>query len=255
LIDRNRHLYVRPAISAAIQDYEVKAAAGLLYQLAQHTTVSGVVSKKEMERLYDYHMARNGSVARAIYDEIMHWAVDGKCPYCEHRPVGSLDHFLPKSKYVSFAVSPSNLFGACNECNHIKGSRAPTSSTDLLLHPYFEDISASEWLVATVVESQPCAVTFSAVAPPAFSQTLKARLEHQFGLFNLSKLYTAQAAVEISEIRADMRLHFAEGGAVAVRRELNRQWVSRREHRVNSWRAALYKALSQSDWYCQGGFG
>lgn len=255
LIDRARILGVAPAIVAAVSDYENRASRGGLWEIPQHDNVAGTVTKTEMERLYDYHFARSKGVARHIYDSIMHWAVDGKCPYCEHRPVASLDHFLPKTKYVSFAVSPSNLFGSCNECNHLKSDLAPSSAEELFFHPYFEDITQDEWLAAKVVEATPCAVVFSPRPPGAWPKLKRDRLAAQFEFFRLRELYTAQAAVELSEIRAALRSHHAEGGAVAVNRELDMQYNSRRAHRINSWRTALYKSLSESAWYCDGGFG
>ena len=42
--------------------------------------------------------------------------------------------------------------------------------------------------------------------------------------------------------------------AFAVAAHLERQCRSRRQGNLNSWRAALYDALAESDWYCDGGF-
>ena len=51
-----------------------------------------------------------------------------------------------------------------------------------------------------------------------------------------------------------LRQDFDNGGAAAVRVELEYQWESRQANRVNSWQTATYEALAESDWFCDGGF-
>ena len=145
------------------------------------------------------------------------------------------------------AVTPDNLVGSCGECNKKKDDFRPAVAADTFLHPYFENISGQRWLMAEVVETQPCAVVFFASPPQVWPVELGGRLQRQFTLLELAKLYGSQAGREISDIRAGLSSHFDAEGELAVRRELTHQWNSRLQNQLNSWKTALYEALKDSD--------
>lgn len=50
------------------------------------------------------------------------------------------------------------------------------------------------------------------------------------------------------------RRRAAREGIQGVREHLHREGESRTQAHVNSWQAAMYRALAASDWYCGGGF-
>lgn len=251
---RRRLMHVRPQIEAASADYEIRAEARELHLVATSDTVGGSVTSAEMATLYDRRMARKNGPGRSIYDEIRMLPEGDRCPFCDQRNVSTLDHILPKGHYPALAVTPLNLVGACMECNKLKLDVCPDEAEEAFLHPYFDDISGDEWLIANVVQQRPCAVVFDVDPPAGRSHTLTARLRYQFELLKLAELYSREAAREISNIRYNLQKHFDAGGRDAVRQELRRQWQSRRAHRLNSWQTATYKALSESAWFCDGGF-
>ncbi len=250
---RRALIAIRPDIEAAAADYVVKADNAELYRIPQVDPI-GTVPGTEMVRTYDGRMAQKGQPGRPIYDRLKLLPDNDRCPFCDLRNVSTLDHFLPKQDYPIFAVTPVNLVGCCADCNKLKHAAIPMNANNTVLHPYFDDVTTQKWLAAVAVERAPAAVTFHVVEVDEWDVTLNARVVYQFELLRLAELYSRQAAHEIANIRANLCRHFEEGGAAAVRSELQWQWESRRRHQLNSWQTATYEALAKSDWFCGGGF-
>ena len=250
---RGRLTAIRPNIEAAANDYVKKAKTGNLHLIQQMETIDGV-SGQELVKTYDSRMAKKGQPGRLIYDQIKLLPDGDRCPFCDHRNVSTLDHFLPKQRYPIFAVAPINLVGACRECNTAKSNVTPISEDDTLLHSYFDKVNEQQWLFARVARRIPAALIFYVSAVAGWSDILNARIAHQFDLLGLAALYASQAAREITDIRQNLQQHFDNGEAAAVRAELRRQRKSRQANRVNSWQTATYQALAESDWFCDKGF-
>jgi hypothetical protein len=175
-----------------------------LHTLPNSDGVGGCVTTLEMVRLYDWRFARKGSPGRAIYDAI--FSAANRCPLCGHGTVSTLDHHLPKTQYPALAVTPLNLVPACSDCNKNKINFVPVSSADETLHPYFDDVEDDTWLVAKVIEVAPAALRFRVQAPAYWSAILAERVRRHFRMLNLSHLYGAQSATEISNIRHYLRV-------------------------------------------------
>jgi hypothetical protein len=251
---RRRLTSVGPTIAAAAVNYEAMAEAKTLNLVAASESVAGVVTKAEMVQVYDQRMAGKGGPGRAIYDRIKLLPDGDRCPFCDQRNISTLDHILPKTRYPCLAVMPLNLVGACMECNKAKSSLEPQNPEQVVLHPYFDDITASQWLVADVVQQTPCAIVFDIVRPPNWDNVTEARAKAQFGILGLPYLYSSEAGRELANIRHNLRAHFDAGGAAAVQHELMRQWRSRRANRLNSWQTAMYETIANDTWFCNGGF-
>ena len=251
---RQRLASVEPLIAAAETDYKAKAGAHILNLIQKSTSVGGIVTKAEMTAVYDQRMAGKEGPGRGIYDQIKLLPKGDRCPFCDQRNVSTLDHVLPKKLYPSLAVTPLNLVGACMECNKIKLSTAPTNASDVILHPYFDNISTNRWLIAKVVQTQPCAIIFDVERHATWDDTTYARARRQFSMLELATLYSSEAARELTNIRYNLDLHFKAGGAVAVQQELNRQLQSRKAARLNSWQTAMYDAVANDPWFYCGGF-
>lgn len=253
---KDRFTAVRQTIIDASADFDERAAAAELHLVAQSANVNGQISRGEMVALYDGRFAGKKGPGRSIYSALQLLPENGRCPYCDHRDVSTLDHVLPKTLFPSLAVTPSNLVGSCKDCNKAKLTAAPTNASDAVLHPYFDDISSENWLRAQVVEQLVCAVLFRVEAQAQWPKVLNERLHNQFCTLGLARLYSQQAAREMSGIRRNLIRVYEAGanGATAVKRELKHQWESRHEDSPNSWQTALYDALHRSAWFCDGGF-
>jgi len=251
---RRRLISVEPDIAAASADYKLHAMNRTLNLIGASDSVGGIVTKDEMVNVYDRRMAAKKSPGRPIYDKIKLLPKGDRCPFCDQRNVSTLDHILPKGLYPTLAVTPLNLVGACMECNKAKLSIAPKNSDEVVLHPYFDDISGEQWLVARVVRQSPCAIIFDIKPPTSWDNLTETRARKQFILLKLSYLYSSEAARELANIRHNLDSHLEAGGPAAVRSELMRQWRSRRENRLNSWQTAMYEAIAHDSWFCNGGF-
>jgi hypothetical protein len=151
-------------------------------------------------------------------------------------------------------VAPLNLVPACSDCNKSKLAGIPANANEETLHPYFDDIDGDRWLVAEVVHTCPAALRFSVEGPIHWSPTLEARVDWHFQLLGLGRLYSAEAADELLNIRHQLRSLHASGGAALVQIELQERAESCQEARRNGWRTATYEAFANSDWFCDGGF-
>lgn len=256
---RNRDLKLRleeisPTIAEEAENYSNRAEQAQLHLVEQSDGVDGTVSTKEMETVYTARMVGQNAPGRHIYNAIKLLPEHGICPFCDHRPVSTLDHILPKTLYPALAVTPINLVGSCSDCNKIKLALAPDTAEEVILHPYFDDIEGMRWLTAEVVEGPVAAITFSPQAIPIWSDELNARIRHQFEILGLGPLYSSQGARVISgQSRLLEKIHVSRGRE-GVRENLVMQMESREADRLNSWHSAAYRAMSESEWFCDVGF-
>lgn len=233
--------------------YEGQGSVGALYQLPTSDSVGGQVTTAEMKWMYETKMARDGQPGRPFYDLIRASAPNGICPTCAQRTVSTLDHYLPKSAYPDFAITPLNLFPSCADCNKIKLTHQANTPGDQTLHPYFDDVEDAIWLVANVIQTVPPAAMF-AVAPPHHWPLIKQqRVTTHFNILGLAALYGANAAQELTQIASRLSRIADTAGPDGVREHLQEEAVSRRVPAKNSWQAALYSALAQSEWFWTGG--
>lgn len=226
-------------------------------QIALHTlernSVFFEVDGKVLEDLYTDKMARTTGPARAIYEQIRSAPPLGTCPLCNHMPVKTLDHHLPKSLYPALSVAPTNLVPACSDCNKRKMDTYPTCSERQAINPYFDDIDDSTWLYANVNTST-AVVSFSCDPPSHWSTVKSSRVKEHFRLLELGKLYSAQAACELSDIREYLRCIQNRAGAVEVKLHLEELAASCSRRGLNTWKTAMYTALSRCQWFYEGGY-
>ncbi|MFN3549178.1 MAG: HNH endonuclease [Mesorhizobium sp.] len=248
---------IRTQIEQAEVQFDTLAIANQMHLIGESSSVTGlagVVAGKEMEELYDSHMARQKSRGRNTYDKIMMAAVHGQCPFCGHLPVSTLDHSLPKARHPALAVTPINLIPCCKDCNHNKGTAGPVSAETQFLHAYYDDVTGDRWLYAQIVQGSPPGAIFRIDAPAVWGPTTSARAQRHFKKLKLAKLYASQAGRALQNIRKALGAIYDAAGQAAVREDLLKRSESIAEVSINSWESALFEAASQSDWYCEGGF-
>jgi len=249
---KNRFTQVKPHIVKAAADYEVAATAGTLYTLKEEQDVAGIVTQQEMVKLYDQWMVNSRSKGRRIYDKLK--GVIGPCPLCGHLPIETLDHHLPKDLFPALTVTPTNLVPSCSDCNKAKRTVRPRTADEQTFHPYFDDFGTERWLYAKVLEGVPPSLLFFVQAPASWAPLQTARAQHHFRTYKLARLYGSQAGTELGSIRYLLMQEFLRTGAEGVRVHLTEQAVSRERYNRNSWQTAMYRALSESPWFCSEGF-
>lgn len=243
----------KETIATAAQTYDSRGALGELHLIAGSDTVDEV-SAAEMEKLYKQTFVKSKRT-RPIYASLKKACRNDICPLCGQRTVHQLDHYLPVSQHPVMAVTPINLVPACSECNKLKLAHDPVSAEEQTLHPYFDDLTNVRWLFAKVEQTQPVSIVFRATPVEDLSPVLKSRITWHFNMFHLGELYASHAAEELSNIRYGLNL-VATGANAAneLTAHLQREAQSRSAIHRNSWQTAMYEALAQSDWFCDGGF-
>ncbi len=245
---------VEPNVTTAAINFDAAAAVAMLHQLHPQIDVGGIVTKEEMSKVYTQRMAKKGAPGRPCYDSLLASPAYGRCPLCGQGAVSTLDHHLPKDQFPSLAVVPINLVPACANCNKLKTNAIPHTQEEQTLHPYFDDVEGEQWLFAELIQAAPPAIRFF-VRPPDEWDAIKAnRTKHHFQAFKLWALYTSYAAEELTNIRYSLEHLFPLSGPVGIKAHLQNQQETYRAAHLNSWQTAMYGALEQSDWFCEGGF-
>lgn len=245
-------------------NYNVTATRGLLYTLpqtihsrGQNPIVAGTsLSKSELSSLYSSYMVPKTKPARKlIYDQLIVTANE-RCPFCGGiGRVRSLDHYLPKANFPEFSVFPANLVPACKECNEDKSNTVAQNIGDQVLHPYFDQPHFFEvqWVHGEICEGDVVICNYHASAPEDWSLTDQQRVVRHFQDYKLAERYRLQAAEEISSI-INLRSRSLSKLSHEDFRDYLRDSANDENLFINHWRRVLYRALSDSEWFCSENF-
>ncbi|MBL4901860.1 MAG: hypothetical protein JKY62_04355, partial [Desulfocapsa sp.] len=194
--------------------------------------------------------------ARRIYDTLKFGAPLNICPFCGFGHVGTLDHYLPKSKYPYLSVLPLNLVPSCLDCNKGKGTDSPDKPGQQCIHPYFDHdlITTEQWLFAEVQETTPASIRYFVRPPEDWEQINKERVVTHFSDFHLSSRFATQATFELATFKELLLYDFNINGMVGVKRELEKRATVALGLHKNAWDTAMFQALADNDWYCERGF-
>ncbi|GAA0683326.1 HNH endonuclease [Marinobacterium maritimum] len=230
--------------------YRLYGYLSILYMIENHDEFPTCkIMNKEIIDLYENHIVRGRG--RNIYDELKSLPDIDLCPFCNNRPVATLDHYLPKSNYTTYAIIPNNLVGCCEACNTVKGNQFSNKADEQLFHPYYDDFDAVRWLYATVKEGDAPSINFFVKINDSLYVDLEKRVIKNFEVFNLNKLYCILSAQELSGIVGQLKRINERN---KIKRLLWDRYDSERQNDMNHWKTALYEALYKNDWYCSGGY-
>jgi 5-methylcytosine-specific restriction endonuclease McrA len=242
-------------ISVIVQESDLledKIQKNTVFTILRNPNVSALIEKKDMVWLYENALSKKGRPARAIYDKIKNSAPDGICPLCSLRYVDTLDHYLPKTLYPVFSVTPINLIPACTPCNIGKKIKFPLSDVDQTLHPYYDNVNNINWISAKVLQSNPVSVTFYASPPPEWDPVLQKKVIHHFESYNLNDVFSANGNRrlygDLSFLKKQSNINTA-----ALKKHLMESHESNLSLGVNSVEAVLFKTLHDDDWFCTTG--
>lgn len=202
------------------------------------------VSAKEMKEVYDEKFAKTGSIGRTYYDLIMAQASRRICPICGVRTISTLDHYLPKAKVPTLAITPCNLIPACRDCNMDKRTDMELNPSKAPVHLYFDKIPKGIWL-HTRVENN-LEITFYASCPEEWDDGLRHRIERHLDIYNLHTLYSSHAATEIEDNKQLWRKLLENAGDKALLESMQEFRESAERNDMNSWKAALYRGLEKN---------
>jgi hypothetical protein len=240
-------------IETSSANYDNQAIVNNLNSIPMSNNINNIITVDEMKKVYDHKLVRKGQPARIYYEKLRLSAKNNICPLCNQRTVTTLDHVLPKTFYPTFAVTPFNLIPSCADCNKIKDRYKPEKPEEEIIHPYYDDISNQQYLFALVEKTTPASINFYIKQSNPIN-IIEQRLKKHFSLFALNELYASNAAEELSNISFRLSKLYSTGGIQCVIEYLKDEFESRYENNKNSWQTAMYEALYQNIWFCDGGF-
>ena len=230
----------------------------LLHTIQEHKFIKSIdnlttVDSNEMKKLYEQDFVSSKdklSDTRKIYEELRDSTSYQLCSYCSINKVKTLDHYLPKSKYPMYAITPANLVPSCRDCNTEKDTLSFTNLTELFIHPYFEDVSGFKWLKAEVVDNQwPINFKFTVIMNASNPLTINTRIDYQFGILKIFPDYADKANRFFRGNLTNIWTLFVAGGKDSVKKFFSATEVSFRNSELNSWEACMYNALLNSSWF------
>ena len=239
-------------IENAENDFDIRFPLNTIHEIVRNKVVNTPVGKKEMKTVYDYRMLKKEKPRKKYYDKILFSAPYGICPLCSVREVDTLDHYLPKSKYPIYAVTPINLIPSCFKCNKGKSIDYPNNSEEQTLNPYYDDIENVEWINAEVIQTSPISFRYFVNFPIIWTQVLKDRVLNHFESYHINDLFSSHANQEFRGLKKQLEALFNNNPTLLVS-HLNESYNSRIELGINSWQALMYKALLNNVWFCSGG--
>ncbi|MFE3576858.1 HNH endonuclease [Lysinibacillus sp. NPDC059133] len=247
-VNSNLSLY-----ESAEKSYERKGSTGNLHTIQSHSDINGQITKNQMMFLYN-KMVKKENPSRDFYDILL--ASSRKCPFCGYGKSTTLDHFLPKSSFPIYAVTPINLVPCCKDCNTTK--LAKTTDEELLfLHPYFDNVDDSRWLYCEIgIYPETVGFRFKVVKPSNWDKEKFDRMQYHFETFNLNDLFMNFATEEFSDnlfYLKDLHNSCLQNGAtfteaaLVIKDDLNSKYISCQYNLVNHWKTAMYDSLRSSD--------
>lgn len=251
---------VSSEISRASIDYNELAQRSELYLVPPNncpkdTIVLSDLTKKELISLYSSYMVPSTKPAREVYDKLKQAAPNGKCPFCGFGHAETLDHYLPKSAFPLLSIAPQNLVPACRTCNTEKLTGIASSLGEQCLHPYYDGshFISDRWLHATVRKTSPATLDFFINTPSHWLPEWTSRVESHFRDFKLSARYKIESSEELATVREQIRLN-PSWQKEDIRQHLLQLVQVNENTYLNSWKTATYHALSENDWYLEGGY-
>jgi len=99
-----------------------------------------------------YSSPADGSAQKAVLTTMRRLHGLNYCPACgEPGKPNTLDHYLPKTLYPHFCVTPLNLFPMCDACQELKDVKTGDAANPrFFIHPYYDVFVANQVIELTI---------------------------------------------------------------------------------------------------------
>ena len=199
------------------------------------------IEAKDISDIYTKKFAAEKGPGRKYYNAIKEQAERNICPICGIRMVKTLDHYLPKSKFPTLSVTPSNLIPSCRDCNMEKLDDVSCDPENTPVHLYFDDVPNEAWLQVTVGDN--LEILYYISCPAGLDKGLCKRLEKHLDFYDLHELYSSHANSEIANSIHMWRKSVMQSDPETLKLALMDECESAEINDMNSWKAALYRGL------------
>lgn len=196
---------------------------------------------KEVSKVYTEKFANEDGPGRQYYNAIKEQAERNICPICGIRMVKTLDHYLPKSKFPTLSVTPSNLIPSCRDCNMDKRDNVAYDSQNTPIHIYFDDVPNEPWLQVTVGDN--LEILYYISCPDTWDVGLRSRVEKHLDFYNLHELYSSHANGEVANSIHMWKKTIIQSNPEVLKLSLIDECESAELNDMNSWKSALYRGL------------
>jgi len=263
---KTRLLAIKPLLKDAQDDYlslgrdkllhkhEVKKTINLPCDSGLSEEIPKKVNSEEMEKVYSSFMLDkpdSEKIGRKVYDSILSNTYYNLCPYCSHREVKTVDHYLPKSDFAMYAVTPINLLPSCSDCNKDKLDDYDLQEDHMLIHPYFDDISSINWLECEVV-NKTWPITFSfKVSDLIENSVLRSRIYNQFQLLKLGRLYADNSTREFNKRVKSIVKEYNSDPEGKAQNFIEENIDTYKNENPNSWQTKMFESLKESEWFLE----
>ncbi|WEZ84817.1 HNH endonuclease signature motif containing protein [Rhizobium sp. 32-5/1] len=248
---RVRMKAVRAKVLASYQSYE------------DATPEVGGLSKAVMTTLQKDAMRHAFNVEtkpmEALRGDMLKRVAVARCPFCGISESTTLDHYLPKEQYPEFAIFPKNLVPCCSHCNTKKRDRIVDAGTDvrMFLHPCYDIIPDEEFIqVRTRMAENALILSYRVVRPEGMQQQTFLHLRSHFTELGLADRYRLMGLDHLgSQYPSLRRAYGKDADADRVAEKLSELAGDFEDVAgPNYWLAKLYRALSENEDFCDGGF-
>lgn len=175
------------------------------------------------------------------------------CPYCNYfaRSVSQLDHYLPKAIFPSFSITANNLVPICRDCNINKGGHSPESKSNVLLHPYYDDISEKilDFLKCEVIEDKNIGFIFKIKRLNDWDDETFNRVKIHFEMLGLEELYGTDFQANYSEFEYYMTELIKDNPSENIVRHLKIKTESSTNIVDKPWIYIGYKSILENKWF------
>ena len=174
--------------------YCSRMSSQTLFLEAEGVTHNKDITIQDLVDLYKDKLVKKNYSIRTYYDQIR--TSSQLCAYCGERLVSTVDHFLAKTKYPNFAITPINLIPCCSDCNKIKDNYKYDRKEHLFFHPYEEDTNSFKWLKAKLEIKNEILMFEFYVDGKKIDKVTYQRMKNQFKILDLQNYFNKTANVK-----------------------------------------------------------
>ncbi|EGR2475303.1 HNH endonuclease [Vibrio cholerae] len=166
------------------------------------------------------------------------------CPCCgEPGKPGTLDHYLPKSKYPEFSIVVENLTPMCTDCQELKGSDVQDEDGNkVYIHPYYDSIE--QVLIELDIRppyENPSA--FIAHVPGATPEPLKSLTKRHIREIDFVNRFEEFCCNEYSDLLSTLAEEQKDENREPVQKTIGRFLTKARKQSDNRWEAIFYRGV------------
>jgi hypothetical protein len=234
--------------------YGNKVSDNTLFEIPREQNISPRVDKDKMISYYEYRLLEKSN-GRIFYDEIILSSPHNICPYCTIKIVKTVDHFLPKSQYPSYSITPDNLVPSCRDCNTDKKISYPINSDDQTFHPYFDVVDNECWIKADLMSTEPLSFQYKVVRLDNWNDNKFNRATTHFNSYDINQLFSNEGNRELRGMQHNFKDLYSKDRDL-LKAHLEETYLSCLNGLgLLDWKTLMYKELSTNEWFLNGCLG